>query len=355
MHATVVRNTLYYMVKPWLPRKFRLAIRRAYSHRQRVRARQIWPILPGSEKPPPGWSGWPQGKQFAVVLTHDVESAVGLNKCRQLMALENELGFRSSFNFIPEGSYRVSAKFRAELERSGFEVGVHDLHHDGKLYSSYREFLKRAERINYYLDAWGAVGFRSGYMLHNLEWAHKLNLLYEASTFDTDPFEPQPEGVGTVFPFWVPRSHAETSAPGSTQFGVGKTPGGGSAALSDNGAGYVELPYTLVQDSTLFLMLEERKPDIWFQKIDWLAENGGMVLVNVHPDYMAFDTPVQESWEYPSRLYEMLLRYIRSKYAGAYCHLTAAELARWYRSRLNSVAEVRASSQTSDRARSLMG
>jgi hypothetical protein len=43
-------------------------------------------------------------------------------------------GFRSSFNFIPEGDYRVSRELRDELTRNGFEVGVHDLHHDGKLY-----------------------------------------------------------------------------------------------------------------------------------------------------------------------------------------------------------------------------
>ena len=41
----------------------------------------------------------------------------GLAKCRQLMQLERELGFRSSFNFIPEGDYAVSRELREELAK----------------------------------------------------------------------------------------------------------------------------------------------------------------------------------------------------------------------------------------------
>jgi len=100
---------------------------------------------------PTGWPGWPAGKKFALVLTHDVEGAPGLAKCRQLMQLEQSLGFRSSFNFIPEGSYSVPAELRAELRQKGFEVGVHDLRHDGKLYWRQEEFADNARSINGYL------------------------------------------------------------------------------------------------------------------------------------------------------------------------------------------------------------
>jgi hypothetical protein len=41
-------------------------------------------------------------------------------------------------------------------------------------------------------------------MYHDLELLHHLDIEYDASTFDTDPFEPQPDGMGTIFPFWVP-------------------------------------------------------------------------------------------------------------------------------------------------------
>jgi len=50
------------------------------------------------------------------------------------MQLEMQMGFRSSFNFIPEGEYSVSPEFREELLENGFEVGVQDLKHDGMLF-----------------------------------------------------------------------------------------------------------------------------------------------------------------------------------------------------------------------------
>ena len=40
---------------------------------------------------------------FALVLTHDVEGPIGLERVRPLMELEMRLGFRSCFNLIPEG------------------------------------------------------------------------------------------------------------------------------------------------------------------------------------------------------------------------------------------------------------
>ena len=123
-----------------------MAIRRWFAQRKRAQVSHIWPILPGSERQPENWIGWPDGKKFAFVLTHDVEGPIGLARCRQLMELEKELGFRSSFNFIPQGDYRVSRDLREELTRHGFEVGVHDLYHDGKLYQNSREFADKARQ-----------------------------------------------------------------------------------------------------------------------------------------------------------------------------------------------------------------
>src|SRR5215471_12068956 len=159
----MLRNRIYYGLKPFVPQFLRTAIRRRLAMRLRKRTRDVWPIMPGSERPPQNWPGWPNGKKFALVLTHDVESKAGLSRCRSLMQLELDLGFRSSFNFIPEGSYRVPAELREELTASDFEVGIHDLKHDGRLYRSRRKFTQRAAKINYYLAEWGAVGFRSAF------------------------------------------------------------------------------------------------------------------------------------------------------------------------------------------------
>src|SRR5579872_1823804 len=110
-----LRNRFYYAVKPLLSSSVRLALRRWFTQSRRARTGQVWPVLPGSEQPPAGWQGWPEGKKFALVLTHDVEGPGGLAKCRQLMEREMKLGFRASYNFIPEGAYSVSEDLRQEL------------------------------------------------------------------------------------------------------------------------------------------------------------------------------------------------------------------------------------------------
>jgi glycosyltransferase involved in cell wall biosynthesis len=310
----MLRNRIYYGLKPFVPQSLRAAIRRRLAMRLRGRIGDIWPIMPGSESPPENWPGWPGGRKFAFVLTHDVESRAGLGKCRSLMQLEMELGFRSSFNFVPEGSYRVPAELREELTAGGFEVGIHDLKHDGHLFASHRGFQKRAIKINDYARRWGASGFRSGFMLRNLDWLHDLDLQYDASTFDTDPFEPQPDGGHTIFPFWVPHPN-------------GNSINGQRTTNNLSSKGYVELPYTLPQDSTLFLVLRETTPEIWMRKLDWIAKHGGMVLLDAHPDYMSFTESRQTATEYPVELYRQFLNYVKTRYSGQYWHALPKEVA----------------------------
>ena len=296
----------YYFLKPCLPWSFRLALRRWRARRQRVIFADRWPISPGAARPPKGWKGWPGGKQFALVLTHDVEGQKGLERCRRLMELEARLGFRSSFNFVPEGEYSTPRELRAHLVANGFEVGIHDLRHDGKLYRTHKSFQANAQQINRYLKEWNAVGFRSAFMLHRLDWLHDLDVLYDASTFDTDPFEPQPDGVDTIFPFHVP---------------------------SDNGRpGYVELPYTLVQDFSLFVLLRERSIDIWKRKAAWVAQCGGMVLLNTHPDYINFSGGKGQRDEFDVALYEEFLLHVRDSHKNGYWHALPHEVARFWNS-----------------------
>jgi glycosyltransferase involved in cell wall biosynthesis len=276
---------------------------------------------------PEGWPGWPGGKQFALVLTHDVETKAGLNRVKQLAELEIRLGFRSSFNFIPEADYRVSQELREWLKANDFEVGVHDLHHDGKLYLTEGSFRKKASKINCHLKDWNAVGFRSGFMLHRLDWLHDLNILYDSSTFDTDPYEPQPDGMGSIYPFWVPHSSPARRKPQSE----------GSPGLCVHnsdlaGSGYVELPYTLPQDSTLFGYLGEKTIDIWKRKLAWLADKGGMALLNTHPDYLIFDNQKPGRISFRASLYQEFLEYLKSEYSSICWRALPRDVATWVRS-----------------------
>jgi hypothetical protein len=334
-------NKAYYTFKFLVPRRLQIELRRYYVNRKRSLHADIWPIDPNVGKPLGIWGhdaascpqipNWPNGKKFALVLTHDVESAQSLDKCYQLAKMEERLGFRSSFNFVA-GDYPIPAALRQHLTDRGFEIGVHGLHHDNNPFRSKSVFRKQSVEINRTLKEWGAVGFRSPSMYHDLEMLHHLDIEYDASTFDTDPFEPQPDGMGTIFPFWVPNR--------------------------DRQKGYVELPYTLPQDFLLFVLMQEKNIDIWKKKLDWIADQGGMALFITHPGYMRFNNShgllpqrsmkippspplVKGGWgdfhinasgydEYPVKYYEEFLEYIKSKYEGQYWHALPREVSRFW-------------------------
>lgn len=295
---------IFYSIKPLIPRGLQIRIRRAIAaHKFRCK-KNVWPIDQRAGDAPQGWAGWPGQRRFALVLNHDVDSVRGHGRCERLAELEKSLGFRSSFFFVPE-DYRVSPALRRRLGEDGFEVGVHGLKHDGKMFLNRRIFRERAQRINSYLREWKACGFSSPSMLRNLEWMLDLNIEYSFSTFDTDLFEPQPEGVRRIFPFWFP---------------------------SRNGrGGYVEIPYTLPQDHTLFVILRENSSRIWKEKLDWIVEKGGMALLNTHPDYMRFDGGRCSLEEYPIDLYTNFLMTVKDHYADLYWHPLARDMARFWK------------------------
>lgn len=299
---SILRN-VYYDIKPLIPRKLQLAIRRQAVHRIRAQNENRWPIFADASRPPDRWEGWPDNKKFAFVLTHDVDTSKGENRCLQLAALDCRLGFRSAFYFVAARA-RETSIVHPELQTQQFEIGVHGLFHDGKLFRSRDHFDRRAAIINRYLKKWGAVGFRAPAVHHVLEWIHDLNILYDASTFDVDPFEPQPDGMRTIFPFRV-IDHV-------------------------TGKSYIELPYTLAQDFTLFILMKEKTIDIWKRKIDWIAQMGGMALVITHPDYMSFEGLRPADDEYPAEYYEEFLTYVRDTYSGQYWHALPRAIASFW-------------------------
>ncbi|MGB9706865.1 MAG: glycosyltransferase [Microgenomates group bacterium] len=311
-----------------------------------------------------------------------MESEKGLEKVIELAKLEESMGFRSSFNFVAE-DYEVPQEIIDYLKTHGFEIGIHGLNHKGNIFKSYRHFKKQVPKINEYLKKWGAVGFRAPSMYHNLNWVGELNIEYDSSTFDTDPFEPQPDAVGTIFPFLVPRHRsfnkinpkdqideknqidqinqtnqtdrfslcALRSAPGDTKAfspSASRLPPHDknisfdamrSALCSMPESSYfVELPYTLPQDHLLFILLQEKDISIWKKKLDWIAEKGGMALLGVHPDYLNFDGEKNNLEEYPSYFYENFLGYIKEKYNGQYWNPLPGDITNYYRNNfVNSV------------------
>jgi UDP-N-acetylglucosamine transferase subunit ALG13 len=286
---------LFYVLKPLIPRRLQIGMRRTRARIKRNRNSGTWPIDPVASRRPDGWRGWPEGREFALALIHDVDTARGLDRCLRLIDLEKSLGFASCFNFVPKG-YPLPETLRREIVEAGFDVGVHGLTHEGRTFKDARSFSRLVPEINGFLKEWNAAGYTSPAMLGNLRWIVDLDAAYGCSSFDTDPFEPRPYGVRTIFPFLVPHPDKDRS--------------------------YVELPYTLPQDHALFVLLREGDDSVWRRKVDWIAEHGGMVLLNTHPDYMSFGEVDR---------YTSLLQYVRSRYEDRYWHALPRDVARFWK------------------------
>jgi len=303
---------VYYRVKPLLPRSLIRGLRRIHSGAadhdftlgwpvEDRYARFLWEVMRGvmhdsGRQSMPYRRFWPDGRQLAFALTHDIETAKGQSFVRAVADLEESLGFRSVFNFVAE-RYPLDLALMDELRKRGFEIGVHGLKHDGLLFSSHVEFERRARRINDYLRDLGAVGFRTPLFHRQPEWMQVLDLEYDLSFFDTDPYEPLPGGTMCIWPFMMGR--------------------------------LLELPLTLVEDYTLTAVLGEKTPKVWLDKIDFIERYSGLALMNTHPDYLRDAT----TWQvYAGLLHEM-------KQRGGFWHALPRDVARWWRTRGKSDCE----------------
>jgi len=64
--------------------------------------------------------------------------------------------------------------------------------------------------------------------------------------------------------------------------------------------------------------------------LDWIANHGGMALLNAHPDYMDFDVTNRDWRRYPVRFYAEFLEYIVQHHADTYWACCPKELTEWY-------------------------
>lgn len=287
----------YYALKPMLPRRLQIAMRRRYAQRQMRTEFPRWPIEPllvdrrhEEEAHSPSAPTWPDGKRFAGILTHDVEGPAGVANVRKIIEIERRHGFVSSWNFVAEW-YPIEPGLFDHVRASGCEIGLHGIKHDGRLFESRARFEAELPAIHRYLAEWDVVGFRSPATHRNPEWMPELGALYDSSFPDTDPFEPQPGGCCSILPFFL-----------------GET---------------VELPITLVQDHTLWEILRQDTIELWTGKSDWIIANGGLINLITHPDYL--DTPAR------LRMYEEFLEYLAAQHDGWFA--LPREVAAWWRTR----------------------
>ncbi len=261
---------LYYLLKPLMPRSAQLALQRVNA-RRRLQSVEFpaWPQdatltdllgaliadrmrAAGIDRVP--FIGfWPTGKTWAWCLTHDVETGDGQAQLEPMAGAEEEQGFRSSWNFVPE-RYPVDEARMEALRERGHEIGVHGLEHSTKLFSSREEFVRRSRKINGYVKEWGAVGFRSPATYRNPFWLPEIEVDYDSSFMDNATLEPQRGGICSAFPFM----------------------------LSDR---MVELPITLPMDHTLINVLRRDVVTAFASKLAWIRGQHGLAVALFHPDY----------------------------------------------------------------------
>ena len=305
--AALVRG--YYLARPALPRRLQLRLRRAFTRAQGRTSFPSWPVEDSlhnlyawlfglvaqlAGRPVPFVDLWPEGRSCALVLTHDVETDVGYRSLDLLRGPERQLGYRSSWNFVPL-RYKVADDVVRKLQEEGCEVGVHGLRHDGHDLGSKRLVAKRLPAMREYADRWQAVGFRSPSTQRQWELMPTLGFEYDSSYSDTDPYEPQPGGCCSYLPYF--------------------------------NASMVELPITLPQDHTLFAILQNSDADVWIRKAQCLREHHGMVLALTHPDYAADPRMAEGYWS--------LLECFRGD--PTVWHALPREVATWWRQRAGSV------------------
>ena len=307
-----VIRAMYYLGRPAFPVHFRRILQRIRLQGGTHVPFPHWPVdrtvdrifeelmklvlKSRDSKPVPFIWFWPEGAPAAIIVTHDVETEIGRDYCPELMNIDDEFGFKASFQLVPEKRYEVTPAFVDEMWTRGFEVNVHDLYHDGNLFRERDEFLRRAAKINEYAKKFRATGFRSGALYRNFHWYDAFDVSYDMSVPNVGHLDAQTGGCCTIMPYFV-----------------GKI---------------IEIPVTITQDYSLFHILSNYSTTLWEEQCRMILAGHGLISLIVHPDYIINKRP--------NNTYRRLLAhlsYLREKLFV--WSALPGEIDRWWRARAN--------------------
>ena len=301
---------LYYRLRPLTNLSVRKQIQKYHARKWGMRSFPKWPVdttvesvcetlllksmeAKGVNRIPFVWF-WPGGASGCVMMTHDVETKAGRDNCAHLMNVDSSYGIKAAFGIVPEERYEVSSSLLESMRGRGFEVVVQDLNHDGRLFDSKEEFLRRAKIINRYGREYKAKGFRAGVLYRRPEWYDAFEFAFDMSVPNVAHLDPQRGGCCTVMPYFI--------------------------------GDVLELPVTTIQDYTLFHVLGELSIDLWKAQIDLILGKNGLMSFIVHPDYVIQRDTLS--------VYESLLSYLRElREKSRIWSALPAEVDSWWRAR----------------------
>jgi hypothetical protein len=308
-----VKRAIYYGLRPFLPVGIRKHLQRLHWRGWQEIRFPRWPVdvsvdclmrgaagaalrHAGTRRLPFIWF-WPDGAPGCVMMTHDVEGPAGARFCSGLMDLDGAHAIPSAFQVVPEAPWASRGATRQlvdQLRQRGFEVNVHDLSHDGRLFRDRERFLRHASTINARGREYGSRGFRSGAMYRRQDWLPSLDISYDMSVPNVAHLEPQQGGCCTVMPYF--NGHV------------------------------LELPLTAAQDYTLFHVLGDYSTRLWQEQIRLILGENGLISFITHPDYLLEPRAL--------RVYTELLQilvHLRSQ-EGVWI-ASPAEIDEWWRNR----------------------
>lgn len=208
------------------------------------------------------------GKKYAFILTHDVDTREGLRKAKKLKKIEHKYDVPSAW-YVPSKRYKLDADAIRELANHG-EVGAHDTKHDGKLsrlrQNSLVERLHEAKQTLENITGEKVEGFRAPLLQHDIKTIQALRdarYSYDTSIPTWEPKHPSTmnsHGIGTMYPLTL--------------------------------EGITEIPVTLPQDQQLLHVLGLSPKEVtreWMKMMDTIKEISGLCTVLIHPDYELAD------------------------------------------------------------------
>ena len=250
------------------------------------------------------WGGrespWPDGKRFAVTITHDVDTAEGVRNIPRFAEYEEERGLTSCWNIVARGYPSDGGLLEGLLSR-GHEVGIHGYNHDNRLaYLPTHLVRQRLRACVEELGPYRPLGFRSPSFLTTPRLLRLLSeyVEYDSSVPDTDlvSLVAPRRGCCTLFPFLCGR--------------------------------LVELPATLPPEDKLLTTgyAPEQILRLWIAKIERIREAGGLAVVTTHLEPHHYATAEMRE------AYRELLAYL-ARQSEAWI-ANPGKISRWWRDRV---------------------